>query len=373
MLTCIIRIAAAVTGALLLAGCSSTLDPARSEAPIGFSAGSALLRDDAPPTKFGQAIEGTSFQSGSSFLLYGRRNTDPLLFSAREVSLSGSLWEYENPEQWNWTSDSDYYDFLALYLGDLHDAGRLTNPLPSCNTDNPLSVSVAYDPSQEQYDLMLAGKRRTYDAPEGRTATVHLTFLHMLSAVKLRIANVSDASSLTFTGYHFENLVSRGTASVTATYDGEGNASYAWTGLTRLATAVGGTANLSTEALNALGTAGFLPHALSPGENQGNHSYLDLMIPQRLDEKIGIDGWPALVLEYTPTGESATSARILLKDIYTDPAPGQEPAAISKWEMGKQYLYEIELSLDGGVQVHVTTSDWDSVPAETPGLLLPEL
>ena len=114
----------------------------------------------------------------------------------------------------------------------------------------------------------------------------------------------------------------------------------------------------------------FVPHAFNPGENQGSHTYYDLMIPQTHSEKIGENGWPALVLEYTPSGGVGTTAQVLLKDIYTDPDQGV-PTLISSWERGMKYVYFVKLALDGGVQVHVTTSAWDPVEAETPGLLLP--
>ena len=195
-----------------------------------------------------------------------------------------------------------------------------------------------------------------------------MSFEHMLCAVQLKVWNGSSSKAFTVTGYHFENLVSRGTAKVEA----GATPMYSWTSTSRLATSVGGTANLSSAELSALGAANFIPHNYSAGEAQGNHNYYDLMIPQSHTEKIGADGWPAIVLEYTPDGGAPTSVRILLKEIYTDPELGA-PTLISGWERSKIYVYVVKLSLDGGIQIHVTTSDWDPVVAETPGLLLPTL
>lgn len=367
MSRCVTFLTAAVLLALLSAGCGGTLGPAPKQS-IRFEAGSLLLRNDTPETKFGGLVDGPSFPNGSSFLLYGRKNTESLLFAPREISLSGSKWGYSNPEQWDWTSSTDYYDFLALYLGDLYDLNRPSVPIPSCNTGSPMYASVAYDPSVDQFDLMLAGKRRTYDDPEGRASTVHMSFEHMLCAVQLKVQNGSTTKAFTVTGYHFENLVSRGTAKVEA----GASPTFSWTSTSRLAASVGGTANLSSEELAVLASASIIPHAYSAGESQGDHGYYDLMIPQSHSEKIGADGWPALVLEYTPEGGSPTSLRILLKEIYTDPAQGT-PTLISSWERGNKYVYVVKLSLDGGIQIHVTTTNWDSVTAETPGLLLPTL
>ncbi len=350
----IIRIATALAGCILSAtGCirEGSLDTAREA--IRFTAGSTLLRDDVPSTKFGTLVEGASFQSGSNFLLYGRRNTGALIFNAREISLSGSIWQYDSPEHWEWSSSGDYYDFLALYLGDLSDAKRTGIPTPSCDTGTPLSASVSYDPSQDQYDLMLAGKRRAYDDPEGRTSAVHLTFKHMLCAVRVDVKNGSAEKGFTFNSYHFENLISRGIASVSALYDQGCNATYAWSGTSRLATPIGGATS---------------SYMINPGNTYGVGSY-DLMIPQNHEGKLGQDGYPVLVIEYTPAGGSATSAVVLLKEI----APEDDPAhPILGWVEGNIYSYTIEINLDGGVQVHVTTTPWDPVAAETPGLLLPE-
>ena len=367
----IIRIMASAAGcALLLAGCSLRLDgPARTK-EISFSAGASLLCDDASRTKFGVPINGTSFANGSSFLVYGRRNTDPLIFSPTEVSLSSSLWSYATPEYWEWTSNQDYYDFLGLYLGDMYDIDRTSIPMPSCDTGSPLSASVAYDPSVDQFDLMLAGTRRTYDEPGGRTSAVNMNFHHMLSAVRVSISNGSTSRSFTLNEFYFENLVSRGTAKVEASYDAQGNATYSWTGTTRLAAPIGGTANLSLDELAVITTTSFIQDTFNPGVTR-SHDYWDLMIPQNHEGKIGSTGWPALVLVFTPYGGSQTTVRILLKDIYTDPEQGT-PTLISDWEMGVKYVYLVRLNLDGGIQVHVTTTDWEDVTAETPGLLLPE-
>ena len=363
--------AAALAGCILFAtGCVRHGSLSTDGSEIRFSAGTSLLRDDVPDTKFGALISGTSFSNGSSFLVYGRRNTDALIFSPREVSLSASLWGYTNPEYWEWTSSQDYYDFLGLYLGDLYDLNRASTPLPSCDTGDPMSASVSYDPSVDQFDLMLAGTRRTYNDPGGRTSAVSLEFHHMLSAVRVSVANGSSSRSFTLNEFYFENLVSRGTAKVEASYDAQGNATYSWTGTTRLATAVGGTAYYTLDELDAITPNSFIQDNFNPGVTR-THDYWDLMIPQSHDGKIGVDGWPALVLVFTPDGGSQTTARILLKDIYTDPEQGN-PTLISSWEMGVKYVYLVRINLDGGIQVHVTTSAWDDVAAETPGLLLPD-
>ena len=59
-------------------------------------------------------------------------------------------------------------------------------------------------------------------------------------------------------------------------------------------------------------------------------------------------------------------AEISLKDI----CPRGDDTPITSWERGVKYTYEISMRLDGGVLVNVVTTDWDTVEAETPGLLI---
>ena len=45
---------------------------------------------------------------------------------------------------------------------------------------------------------------------------------------------------------------------------------------------------------------------------------------------------------------------------------------ITSWEPGRKYIYEIHIRLGGGINVTVSVTDWETVPAETPGLTITE-
>jgi len=336
---------------LILSGCRREALPDDGDNTIRFSMGAALI-SQGPATKFGD-LKG-EFGSGDGVLVFGRRNTDNHpVFDGVVVSMGDAGWTYGTPRYWNWAATTDYYDFLAMYPVSGTSA-------PSCDFNaDPLTLSVSYNASATQYDLMLAGKRRTYSSDGDRFGKVPLTFSHMLSAVQVKVKNASSNNSVWLQGYHFENLVVTGVA--TASFDAQGAPSLNWDERSRLTSPVGG-ADIG-----------------SPGQKyeikteSTNNTYTfngqDMMIPQNHSEKIG-SNYPTLVVDYA---ESATApplhARIQLKDVVTS----TKTPAIPTWEMGKKYLYEIVFSLDGGVQVRVTTTNWDAVAAETPGILIPQL
>ena len=138
--------------------------------------------------------------------------------------------------------------------------------------------------------------------------------------------------------------------------------SFDWAGAQRVAaTEVGGA--------SAIGQT--LAHgSASPGYT----SPFDLMIPMNLDDELGAGTghWPSLVLRFTQDGESLEEEReVNLKDIFrlgANEEETQEP--LLRWERGAVYTYKIHVRLDGGIVVHVETTDWDVVEAETPGLLI---
>ena len=93
------------------------------------------------------------------------------------------------------------------------------------------------------------------------------------------------------------------------------------------------------------------------------------MIPGRLD--VASDGsaneakMPKLVLNYN-VGNTSKSPEILLKNI-CDKVQG---TPIISWEPDVKYTYEIDLRVDGGVQVNVVTTQWENVTGQTPGILI---
>jgi hypothetical protein len=74
---------------------------------------------------------------------------------------------------------------------------------------------------------------------------------------------------------------------------------------------------------------------------------------------------PALLITYTPEGGVQKTAVISLKGIQR-----QDGTPITSWETGVKYTYYVTMRLDGGLLVKITTTGWDTVEAETPGLVI---
>lgn len=337
---------------LILSGCRREALPEAGDNAIRFSMGASLISQSGPATKYGE-LKG-DFASGDQVFVFGRRNTDNHpVFDGVIVSMADAGWNYTTPRYWNWAANTDYYDFLAMYP-------TYSTTAPSCDFDaDPLTLSVSYNASvSPQYDLMLAGKRRTYSSDADRLGKVSLTFTHMLCAVQVKVRNGSTDDSFWLQGCHFENLVVTGVAA--ASFDALGAPSLTWDERSRLTTQVGG---------GDVGTPGERREIKTDSTNNSFTFGQDLMIPQNHSEKIG-SNYPTLVVDYAVSATSPLlHARIQLKDVLTN----TNAPAIPTWEMGKKYLYDIVFSLDGGVQVRVTTTNWNEVAAETPGILIPQL
>jgi len=338
----IIRIAATLTATLLLAGCAAKLDdPEGDGGLVGFRAGSLLLCDDGTKADI---KEGTSFESGNAFSVFGMHNsgsTQTLVFDDVTVTNDSGTWKYDPARSWAWNSTTDYYDFVAVY--------------PSGNSSRmdisgDLAVSTGFDLSTDNYDLMAAANRRK-GSVQNPYAIVDMTFSHITSAVKVVVVNNSENTSVTVDGVSFKNLMVVGNAK--STLDLYGNALHSWINLERSSATVRET---------SYGTS------VAAGE-RCNCNY-DFMIPQRLDQAIGSGSdeskMPRLLLTFTPDGGSQTTADICLKDILR-----QDETAITSWEMGVKYIYYVSMRLDGGLLVSIVTTAWDDVEAETPGLLIP--
>lgn len=369
----IIRIAVAAGALFLWGGCvrKADLTPEPiSEGAIVFHASSRLLKDDANTKASEEPVAGSTFPLNSTIKVYGRRNTmTPLLFSGVDVSLGGSVWSYSNSRQWDWR-DEPTYDFLAVYRGNVSDQNRSYIPDPSNNgSATPFAVTVDYsyntavNSTQEQFDLMMGGKRRRY-SDDNRSQTVGLQFEHMLAAVKVIIKNGSaeqNPTAIYLTGYHFEHMVVSGQAKVS--FDNSGNPTFSWSNTNRLSTPIGVVSGINT----TLGkNASYVKQV-----NDADHYHL--MIPQLHTAQNGVN-YPALVIDYNVGSSSGASksVRILLKDILQGTEDSLTSDYLTQWERGKKYVYTIKLDLDGGVIVTVTTTQWDAeINAETPGLLLP--
>lgn len=348
----IIRIGLALAGCILLAaGCiqRSSLEP--DGTPIGFSAGSAMLRDD--DTKSGTLKTGPQFDPGDRISVYGwHAGPRQLVFDDQLVEYEGAgQWTYSPVRSWEWQGAGDSYDFLAIHHY------QTADPHPSAVVSPRLIVSQLYHVS-DNYDLMMAGVRRSY-GEDSRNRAVALNFQHMCSAVRIIVYNDSEEADFTLNAYAFKNIAFQATARAQIN---DGDVSFDWAGAQRVAaTEVGGASAIGQTV--AHGSA-------SPGYT----SPFDLMIPMNLDDELGAGTghWPSLVLRFTQDGESLEEEReVNLKDIFrlgANEEETQEP--LLRWERGAVYTYKIHVRLDGGIVVHVETTDWDVVEAETPGLLI---
>lgn len=348
----IIRIATALAGCILLAaGCIRRSDLGSDGTPIGFSAGSALLRDDA--TKSGTLRTGTQFAVGDKFAVFGWHNAaGEFIFDNQPVELKSSgYWEYNPTQAWDWRSGSDFYDFLAVY------PFRSSDPLPDAVSSPRVIVSQSYD-TADQYDLMMAGVHRTA-GENARGRAVHLAFQHLCCAVRVLVYNDSEQKDFTLNAYSFLNIPSQAVARVQFIND---VAVPGWTEAQRFAdTPVGGVSGIA--------------QTLSHGSTApGYTSPFDLLIPLALNEELGTGTgrWPKLVLNITKEGSAeAEDVEVDLKDVCLldgNDIETQDP--ILQWERGFVYTYKIHIKVDGGIVVHVKTTEWDVVEAETPGLLI---
>ncbi len=324
----------------LLAGCSARLDrPGSGE--IRFEAGSALLRDDA--TKSGTPKTGTAFTTDDQLSVFGYHSAASELITfgtEKPVTLgSGGAWTYAPSKIWEWSGNTDYYDFMAVYVYPYN--GSLVA------TANPLSVTFHYDATSSQYDLMTAGHRRNANDPAPK-AIVPLSFQHRLAAVRFVVTNDVGGQTFRLDACRFSSLII--SADATSTFQ-DGSLRFSWSGNTRSSAA-------------QLGS--------TPGNDltQDNSEELpyDLMIPQRLDP---LGSTPSLILSYTPkTGESTYGGQIDYTLPLADILIKNSSEAITEWKAGYIYTYNITIRIGGAVIVNVETTPWEEVNAETPGILI---
>ena len=343
-MNCIVRISAAVCGALLLAGCYKLDGPASEQKGICFEAGSPLLMDDA--TKGTAVIDGTSFSSGAQLNVIGWHLNSFITFgTTTPVTLgSSSHWSYSPLIGWLWgNSETDYYDFLAVYP---FNANRTFSKSGGTQT----TASFSYDAQTEQTDLMAAGTRRLKSEGE---ATVPFQFNHQLSAIRVVVHNDSE-KALTLKSLYYMDLIVEGTLQLAI---GSSGFSTSWSNLQR---------NISGQLFGKTDINQSLAGGASytcPARVQ-EQDWWDMMIPQSLDL---LSGNPKLMLSYSYVDENQVTQNINDLPVSLKTILDNHSAAISSWEAGKKYTYHIYIRM-GGIYVNVITTQWDPISAETPGL-----
>ena len=352
----IIRIAITFAAALfIMEGCLRTIDeltphPDNSADVIKFEVEPLMfINDDATKA---QLKEGTEFSTNDIISVYGRHHTtsdDELIFNSVDVTKGSSGWSYAPVQSWNWQSGSDYYDFIAVYPNSAA-SSRM-------NISGNIAVKTDFNMASDNYDLLCAAIRRSGNE-SNRGRVVPFSFQHMLSAVKVVIINDSDNTNFTVNSISFKNLVVSG--SMKTTLNALGEPDFMWINTERSSGTVRSWA------------PGSLVYA---NNNEGPHSYekanpYDLMIPGPLN--VSVDGsnnddkMPQLNIQYTPTGGVLHDVPpIILKDIERE-----DHTLITSWSPATKYAYYITIRTDGGVLVNVITTEWNTVNAETPGLLI---
>lgn len=338
----------------MLAGCSKRPLAESGADDINFSASAVRLETD---TKSGGTLdERTEFAVDDVIKVYGwHHRASELVFNGQTVTKTAEdPWNYSPKKKWRW-QDSDYYDFFAVPNG--------VSATPA--SVEPFSLSVSYDATASQYDLLMAGVRHKI-SDSNPSRVVDFNFQHMLSAVKVIFYKYTGGEAVVVTSYHFRDLVV--SADVETYWDD---------GYKKFDSRLANTLRLDSEQ--------FGENRIQPWTNEANYltdsavpydpAFFDLLPPQDLDPDSGA---PSLVVRYMDNVDKDpddgvflpneyTSPLILLKDI---PVKGTKDQFITRWEPGHKYIYEVHILFNGGVLVNVITTEWDEIPAQTPGLMI---
>lgn len=340
--------------ALTFAGCSKRPVPETEGGEIAFSAAVRLVEG----TKNGGDLDTrTAFNEGDKIKVsaWHHLDSEKKIFNNQVVEkTSMDPWSYSPKKKWRW-SDSDFYDFFAVPDG----------VTAASNNTEPFSLSVHYDATDSQYDLLMAGTRHKI-SDSNPSRVVDLDFQHMLSAVKVVFYKYTGGEAVVVKSFHFSDLV------VSADVEG-----YWDDGYKRFDSRLTNTLRLDTEQ--------FGESRIEPWTNPSNYltnsttpydpGFYDLLLPQDLDPG---NGAPSLVVRYMDDVDKDPDDGIFLPTEYTsDPIPlkdipvkGTTDQFITRWEPGHKYIYEVHILFNGGVLVNVVTTEWDQVPAQTPGLMI---
>lgn len=315
---------------------------------------------------------GTTFSPEDKIAVWGwhQRGTtgDQLIFENQAVTCpaSGTIWTYSPKRKWAW-EDSDFYDFLAVaYKRDGLNKRTIQQEGIRCSANEgpsgtTLTISVPYNAESGQYDLLMAGTRRT----DLSSDVVNLEFRHMLSAVKVVFYkdDAGDAIDYRIKAYHFTNLITQADIQYGGWIDAEGFAEGSVNALRRSAPMLGWTFD-PTPHLPLIDNNYDIDH---PYDHDPD-SY-DLMIPQHLDPD---DAAPKLVVTFEDLGANEYERTVDLKLIPEDDVLDEhgDPVPITRWESGHIYTYKIGISLNAGVIIRVTTTPWTVIDAKTPGLII---
>ena len=218
---------------------------------------------------------------------------------------------------------------------------------------------------------MAAGQRRRGNATSPNAVVQLLNFQHLLCAVKVVLHNNSERTGITLNQMHFKGLIVSDDVRLTLTpVDNPLAAGYPasfsfnWIDPERNTTSPLFSASLGlTGQLISHGGSYTIPEPVSETEQ-----YI-LLPPQDLAP---LSANPRLEINYSyyDSGQAKTvtppTKALPLKTILNE----SDDSPITSWQAGRIYVYHIYLRVDGGVEVRVVTTKWETVNAQTPGIML---
>lgn len=260
------------------------------------------------------------------------------------LSRTGSVWDYSPHAKWQRTGTSINYDFLALATGY---TGVTPSPVAAADIHNPsaTSVKVFYNTKTDDYDLMAAGVSRSYSQSSVDHSKVIFNMKHQLSAVKFTVNNNSDFQ-MREVSYKVTGLFKSGAC----TYAKSGSA---WTG--------------TWGALSKAAAEEFFNTSVATinSETSASSAFF-FAIPQTVFFGSGAADNAKLTISFKLQGSDAVRSYTL--DLIDNANPAN---ATDTWEPGKKYTYNINFTLNSDLILTVKTTDWDTIEAETPGIILP--
>ncbi|MBO7396847.1 MAG: fimbrillin family protein [Bacteroidales bacterium] len=330
----IIRIAAAVTGALLLAGCTARLDPAPSGAPISFDAGSSLLRDDGTRATLpgGTHFGVFAYQQNGSVNSPGTWNYSrkPGFMFNTDVLFNGATYTY-SPLRY-WPAPENTLTFWAYCPYTSSPDLVVTNNTTAFTKNSSGLPDIRYT-TDGHTDFMLTGlvKNQTRTTNSG---VVELEFNHAMSKLNVTAKKKDPENHYTvkLKAVSFNGIFMSGTARWNRSPEG-------WT----WASWSGARANLPlwsedpddpADDIELTATAAAVPGFVIP-------------LPQLLDNQAA-----RLHVEFSVSyagilHERNTTREVFLSDIFT-----------SGWEKGSHYTLELEISPDDPIEFTVSWDDW---------------
>ena len=363
-----LRNGAAALGAavlLTLAGCgkNEVLGGGESDIPMVFSAYNAATKADASYVGPGT----TTLPANSSFGVFAfyqegdvyneipaewNSSRNPDFMFNQQVTFDGTNYNYTPLRFWpsnieNTISFWAYYPYGAYVTGNTGDlkfykTDGITAYTANSTTGLPVAqYTVKTDPSQQQ-DLMFetfTQKDKTYWNCDPTHGTVPLTFRHALSAITFTIQMPTGAGT-EGTDYFFEfNNLQLNNVPTTGKCTDVSAATIAWSDQSN-------PQNMSTTTY----------------DSSAGRSDVFLLMPQTLPSTLTLD--IDVLLKFPsaddPTNRAADLAYpFQISGVQMNTIEDASNNAITTWEAGKRYTYNIVLSLDK-IEFSATVAAWDA-------------